>query len=290
MPWARSPVFSSCSASPRSPSPCSERVRHYREFVLTLDRRRPRRSRARAAWTAAFRSARAAARSTTSFRTGTTSSIATSGSRRSTCCTRPTTSPSSPAASARRRARRRARSTSTTIPVGIKSIEHFIIDKGWEEGWVVPLPPAREDRQARRRRRLGPGGPGVRAAARARRPRRRAVREDRPHRRPAALRHPRLQDGEAPDRPAHGADVERGRRVPAERRTSASTSTPRTLLARVRRRRADRRRRAAARPAGAGPRPRRRPFRDGVPAAAEQGRRRRHASPARSSRPASTSS
>jgi glutamate synthase (NADPH) small chain len=24
--------------------------------------------------------------------------------------------------------------------VGIKSIEHFIIDKGWEEGWVVPLP------------------------------------------------------------------------------------------------------------------------------------------------------
>jgi glutamate synthase (NADPH/NADH) small chain len=27
-------------------------------------------------------------------------------------------------------------------PVGIKSIEHFIIDKGWEEGWVVPLPPA----------------------------------------------------------------------------------------------------------------------------------------------------
>ena len=27
-------------------------------------------------------------------------------------------------------------------PVGIKSIEHKIIDKGWEEGWVVPQPPA----------------------------------------------------------------------------------------------------------------------------------------------------
>jgi glutamate synthase (NADPH/NADH) small chain len=27
-------------------------------------------------------------------------------------------------------------------PVGIKSIEHAIIDKGWEEGWVVPQPPA----------------------------------------------------------------------------------------------------------------------------------------------------
>ncbi|MDQ6619630.1 MAG: glutamate synthase subunit beta [Pseudomonadota bacterium] len=26
-------------------------------------------------------------------------------------------------------------------PVGIKSIEHFIIDKAWEEGWVVPMPP-----------------------------------------------------------------------------------------------------------------------------------------------------
>ncbi len=29
-------------------------------------------------------------------------------------------------------------------PVTIKSIEHAIIDKGWEEGWVVPQPPARK--------------------------------------------------------------------------------------------------------------------------------------------------
>ncbi len=28
--------------------------------------------------------------------------------------------------------------------VGIKSIEHFIIDKGWEEGWVVAQPPGRK--------------------------------------------------------------------------------------------------------------------------------------------------
>ena len=27
-------------------------------------------------------------------------------------------------------------------PVGIKSIEHAIIDRGWESGWVVPQPPA----------------------------------------------------------------------------------------------------------------------------------------------------
>jgi glutamate synthase (NADPH/NADH) small chain len=29
-------------------------------------------------------------------------------------------------------------------PVGIKSIEHFIIDKGWEEGWVVAQPPLKK--------------------------------------------------------------------------------------------------------------------------------------------------
>src|SRR5689334_8036583 len=32
-------------------------------------------------------------------------------------------------------------------PVGIKSIEHFIIDKGYEEGFVVPMPPARKTGQ-----------------------------------------------------------------------------------------------------------------------------------------------
>jgi len=29
-------------------------------------------------------------------------------------------------------------------PVGIKSIEHYIIDKGWENGWVKPQPPAQK--------------------------------------------------------------------------------------------------------------------------------------------------
>lgn len=32
--------------------------------------------------------------------------------------------------------------------VGIKSIEHAIIDKGWQEGWVAPLPPARKTGKA----------------------------------------------------------------------------------------------------------------------------------------------
>ncbi|MGE8591133.1 MAG: glutamate synthase, partial [Alcaligenes sp.] len=30
------------------------------------------------------------------------------------------------------------------MPVGIKSIEHAIIDKGWENGWVVPQPPSQK--------------------------------------------------------------------------------------------------------------------------------------------------
>ncbi len=30
------------------------------------------------------------------------------------------------------------------LPVGIKSVEHYIIDKGWENGWVAPQIPARK--------------------------------------------------------------------------------------------------------------------------------------------------
>jgi len=29
-------------------------------------------------------------------------------------------------------------------PIGIKSIEHAIVDKGWEQGWIIPQPPARK--------------------------------------------------------------------------------------------------------------------------------------------------
>ena len=78
---------------------------------------------------------------------------------------------------------------------------------------------AEEDRQARRGGRLGSRRHGLRAAARARRPQRHAVREERPHRRAAALRHPRLQDGEAPHRPPHAADGGRRRRLPHRRRS-----------------------------------------------------------------------
>ncbi len=47
-------------------------------------------------------------------------------------------------------------------PVGIKSIEHFIIDKGWEEGWVKPRPPER--RTGRRVAVVGSGPAGLACA------------------------------------------------------------------------------------------------------------------------------
>jgi glutamate synthase (NADPH/NADH) small chain len=47
-------------------------------------------------------------------------------------------------------------------PVGIKSIEHFIIDRGWAEGWVLPQPPAR--RTGRRVAVVGSGPAGLACA------------------------------------------------------------------------------------------------------------------------------
>ena len=47
-------------------------------------------------------------------------------------------------------------------PVGIKSIEHAIIDKGWEQGWVVPLPP--KHKTGKRIAVVGSGPAGLAAA------------------------------------------------------------------------------------------------------------------------------
>ena len=47
-------------------------------------------------------------------------------------------------------------------PVGIKSIEHAIGDKGWEEGWVVPLPP--KSKTGKRVAVVGSGPAGLAAA------------------------------------------------------------------------------------------------------------------------------
>ncbi len=75
-----------------------------------------------------------------------------------------------------------------------------------------PAAAGQADRQEGRGRRIGTRGPGRRAAAHPGRSRGDGVRAGRPHRRAAALRHPRVQDGEAPHRPPAGADGGRGHR------------------------------------------------------------------------------
>ena len=110
-------------------------------------------------------------------------------------------------------------------PVTIKQVEVEIVDRAWTKGWIIPQPPLGAHRQAGRGDRLGPGRPGRRPAAHPRRPRRRRARAGRPHRRAAALRHPRVQDGEAPPRAPPRPDAGRGHRVPRPTPRSAATST-----------------------------------------------------------------
>jgi NADPH-dependent glutamate synthase beta subunit-like oxidoreductase len=94
-------------------------------------------------------------------------------------------------------------------PVTIKQVEVEIVDRAWAEGWIGPLAPRSTGKTVAV---VGSGPAGLAAAQQLpRRPRRHGLRARRPHRRPAALRHPRVQDGEAPPRPPHRADGGRGR-------------------------------------------------------------------------------
>ena len=103
-------------------------------------------------------------------------------------------------------------------PVTIKNVEVSIIDRAWESGAVRPQPPEWLIRQDRRRHRLRPGRPRRGPAADPRRPHRRGLRARRQDRRAAALRHPRVQDGEEGPRPAPRPDASRGHRLPRRRR------------------------------------------------------------------------
>ena len=67
----------------------------------------------------------------------------TSGARRSSGCTRRTTSRSSPGGCARRRARASCVLGINSEAVTIKQVEVSIIDRAWDEGWVTPQPPER---------------------------------------------------------------------------------------------------------------------------------------------------
>ena len=83
-------------------------------------------------------------------------------------------------------------------PVGIKSIEHCDHRQGLGGG-LGRAAAARARRPASASRSSAPGPPGLACAQQLARAGHDvvAVREERPHRRAAALRHPRFQDGEA---------------------------------------------------------------------------------------------
>ena len=171
---------------------------------------------------------RPAARSTTRSRTGTTSSTAATGRRlrvnlHSTNNFPEVTGRVCPAPC----------EASCTLniddnPVTIKTIECAIADRAFAERLDQAGAAIAQDRQEGRGGRLRPGRHGLRAAARARRPRRPPLREARQGRRPDALRHPRLQDGEGHRRPPRRADAGRGRDLPLRRRMSASTCRPKS--------------------------------------------------------------
>ena len=201
------------------------------------------------AWTAASRSATTAARWATSSPTGTISSTATVGATPSSDCTPRTTFPSSPAVSAQRRARRRACSASTRIRSrSSRSRCRSSIGLGMRDG---SHPSFRTSARASGSRwSVRVRGPRHCAAGQGR-ARGRGVRACRPHRRAPALRHPRVQDGEASPRPQARPDAARGRGVPSGRR-GGYRSHRRAAARRLRRRRAGRRSDGLARPAGAG--------------------------------------
>ena len=110
--------------------------------------------------------------------------------------------------------------------VSIKQIEVSIVNRAWDEGWIVPRPPAVETGRTVAVIGAGPAGPGRRAAAAPRRPRGHGLRARRGRRRAGALRRAGLQDREVGRRAAARPAARRGRAASSTASTSASTSTP----------------------------------------------------------------
>ena len=102
--------------------------------------------------------------------------------------------------------------------VTIKQIENSIIDRAWEEGWVVPRPPEVETGCAIAVVGAGPAGMAAAQQLRRDRPSGRALRARRGRRRARALRRSGLQDREAARRAARGPAARRGRRGSLRRR------------------------------------------------------------------------
>ena len=110
-------------------------------------------------------------------------------------------------------------------PVTIKNVEVAIIDRAWDVGLRPPAAAGvalgqdgRGDRLRAGRARRGPAADPGRAH-------RRGLRAGRQDRRAAALRHPRVQDGEEAPRPAPRPDAARGHGLPGRRRRRRRRST-----------------------------------------------------------------
>ncbi len=98
-------------------------------------------------------------------------------------------------------------------PVTIKNIECAIIDKGFENDWVVAHPPKARTGKTVAVVGSGPAGPGLRRSAQQGRPQRDGLRTRRPHRRPAHVRHSQHEAGQGRRPASHRSDGRRGRRV-----------------------------------------------------------------------------
>ena len=149
--------------------------------------------------------------------------------------------------------------------VTIKQIEVSIIDRAWDEGWVVPQPP--RTRTGRTVAVVGSGPAGLACAQQLNRvrPRGHRVRARRGGRRARALRRSRFQDREAARRAARleqlvaeGVELRYGVDVGVDLDVDGAEGS-------LRRRRHRHGLARASRPAGARPRARRRPLRDGLP-------------------------
>ena len=118
--------------------------------------------------------------------------------------------------------------------VTIKQIENAIINRAWEEGWVVPAAPARRDRpqasrsSARARRAWPPPSSCAAPATRVD-----GVRARRGRRRARALRRPRLQDREVGRRAPRRRSSRPRASSSAAASTSAATSPASELRARA---------------------------------------------------------
>ena len=252
--------------------PASDRIRHYREFVIPLSEEATRDQAARCmnCGIPVLSHRLPGEQPDPRLERSRLSRRLARGARAT--CIRPTIFPSSPAASARRRARRPARSTSIETPVTIKTIECAIVDRGWEEGWIEPEPPTRKT--GKKVAVVGSGPAGMACAQQLARAGH-DVHLFEKYAKPAACC-------------ATASPTSRWRSIHVERRVEqmeaegvmfhCSVTCRRRpggerSLDRLRRGGAGRRRREAARPADPGPRSRRRPFRDGFPAAAEPPRR-----------------